>query len=468
MATAVSRLPTMRLARAPSLSLRLAGVFGLLAAASVLFVAGVAVVIARSHLDRTLDRQLISSAASFQAGPATRVRQPAQLAVETRHWLAEHPLPEGQMAAIGLPDGRLLTSAAGGDLYEVGEPRALLNATHVRWWNLQGSEGGVRGLTVPILAHGGRLGTLILLAYERPQQRTLHALVSGIAIASAVGILLSLLLGFAVVRRSLRPLRTMAAEVGAIEAAGDLSRRLSLHGPPDEVGRLADSFDSMLERLEEAFHKQRRFLAEASHELRTPLTVVRGQLEVLADELDGRRLTQVGDELERMSRIVDDLLLLAHLDEGMVLRREPVELELVLREALLRGMLLAPRDIRVDAEPVVYARADAERLLQVTSNLVTNAIKHTPEDGHITLRSERVDGAALIHVDDDGCGIPPDELPHVFERFYRGTRERATLPDGSGLGLAIAHSLVAAMDGTLEVRSKPALATTFTVRLPAA
>jgi two-component system, OmpR family, sensor kinase len=296
----------------------------------------------------------------------------------------------------------------------------------------------------------------------------MHALVSGIALASTLGILVSLVLGIAVVRRSLRPLRTMAAEVAAIEADGDLSRRVLLSGPPDEVGSLADSFDSMLGRLEEAFHKQRRFLAEASHELRTPLTVVRGQLEVLADELDARKLVHASDELERMSRIVDDLLLLAHLDEGMQLRREPVELELVLREALLRGMLLAPREIRVDAEPVVYARADPDRLLQVTSNLVTNAIKHTPENGHITLRSERVDGQAVIHVADDGCGIPPDELPHVFERFYRGASERASRPEGSGLGLAIAHSLVAAMDGTLEVRSSPARATTFTVRLPAA
>src|SRR5205823_5980359 len=155
--------------------------------------------------------------------------------------------------------------------------------------------------------------------------------------------------------------------------------------------------------------------------------------------LDGTEQDSVAlatDELDRMARIVDDLLLLAHLDEGMQLRREAVEVELVLREALLRAMLLAPRDVRVESEPCLHALADPERLLQVLTNLISNAVKHTGEHGRIVLASRQEGDQAVLRVSDDGCGIPPAELPHVFERFYRGATERAIAPDGSGLGLA--------------------------------
>jgi signal transduction histidine kinase len=311
-----------------------------------------------------------------------------------------------------------------------------------------------------------------LLAYQRPVARTLHALLSGIAAASAIGLAFALLLGILVVRRSLRPLSTMAAAVAAIEATGDLSRRVGLRGRNDEVGRLARTFDRMLAKLEDTFQRQRRFLADASHELRTPLTVARGQLELVANQLEpgtgAAPLSVATEELDRMAHIVDDLLLLARLDEGLQLRREPVEVELVLREALLRALLLARRETRVQTEPDLYVLADSERLLQVLTNLVTNAITHTDEHGYLVLAAERHGDQAVIRVCDDGCGIPPDELPRVFERFYRGARERAAAPEGSGLGLAIAHSLLTAMNGTIEACSAPARGTTFTIRLPIA
>ena len=455
--------------RAPSLTLRLAAVFGLLLAATVSLVAGVTVMVARAQLGRALDHQLRGSAQSFQRGPGSRAHGPVDLAAQTRGWLAEHPLPAGQMAAIRLPGGRVLTSAGGLDLFEVPTPHALLTANRVAWWSGRGSEGGVRGLTVPIRVHHRQLGTLVLLAYERPLERTMNELVSTIERASLGGLAVALLLGVFVVGRSLRPLRTMAGEVSAIEATGDLSRRVELTRAPGEIGRLAAAFDRMLAGLEEGFQKQRRFLADASHELRTPLTVVRGQLEVLADELDGAHhelFSSAQDELDRMARIVEDLLLLARLDEGLELRPEPVELELVFGEALLRSMLRAPRLVRVEAEPDVYARADSERLLQVLTNLVTNAVKHTGEHGRVTLASTRENGRAVIRVSDDGSGIPPSELPHIFERFYRGAGARAAVPEGSGLGLAIAASLIAAMDGSIEVRSSYGEGTTFTVSLP--
>ena len=167
-----------------------------------------------------------------------------------------------------------------------------------------------------------------------------------------------------------------------------------------------------------------------------------------------------------MARIVDDLLLLARLDEGMPLRSEPVELELVLREALLRAMLIAPREARVETEPDLYARADGERLLQVLTNLVANAVKHTDARDAIVLTAGREDGRARVQVYDTGDGIAPADLPHVFDRFYRGAQRRAAEPEGSGLGLAIARSLVGSMHGTIDVDSAVGRGTTFTVRLP--
>ena len=196
---------------------------------------------------------------------------------------------------------------------------------------------------------------------------------------------------------------------------------------------------------------------------------MRGQLELLADQLDDDRralLLQTEHELERMGRIVDDLLLLARLEEGMQLRAEPVELELVVRDAVLRAMLIAPRPIRVDAEPGLYARADYERVLQVLTNLLANAVRHTGASDAIVLTSAREDGRALLRVADSGRGIPPDELPRVFERLYRGGEERATDPDGSGLGLAIARSLVESMHGTIDVDSVLGRGTTLAIRLP--
>jgi signal transduction histidine kinase len=466
-----SRAISSRPQRPGSLSFRLAAIFGLLVAATVLVVTGVALAITRVRLERSLDGQLRNTAISFQRGPAIRTQAPGGLTTATRRWLAERPLPLDQMAAVRLADGRVLTSAGGLDLFEISHPGALLRAQRTRWANLQGREGGVRALTVPIDAHGRQFGTLVLLAYQRSVYRTLHALLEGIGAASAIGLALALLLGVLVVRRNLRPLGAIAADVARVEATGDLSRRVGPVGRGDEIGRLASAFNAMLIRLESAFLAQRRFLADASHELRTPVTVARAQLELVVGRLEAPErdaVALVEDELDRLARIIDDLLLLARLDEGLQLRREPVELELVLREALLRGLLLAPRQTRVQAEPNLYVLADPDRLLQVVTNLVTNAISHTDEHGCITLTAEQRRGHALIRVGDDGCGIPAHELPRIFERLYRGANERATTPEGSGLGLAIASSLVAAMNGTIGVYSIPANGTTFSVVLPLA
>jgi two-component system OmpR family sensor kinase len=464
----VSPLPPRR---SLPLAVRLTALYALLVAATLLVVIGVTSIVVRSHLDRQVDAQLLAAAASFGRGPAAHADDENALLGAARAWLAEQPVEKGDMAAVRV-GGRVLSSTGDLDLFEVANARQLLTTTAGRWWNLSGREGDVRGLTIPLRARAGQVGTLVLLAYKERVVRTLASVLRAIGWASAIGIGFAALLGFAIVRRSLRPLARITRQVDAVEATGDLSGRVAMVDAGDEVGRLAAAFDRMLARLQLAFGSQQRLVADVAHELRTPLTVARGQLELLGDELesvDQRRSFAVATgELDRMARIVDDLLLLARLDEGLQLAAEPVEVDLVLREALLRAMLLEPRDFRVDAQPGLYALADPERLLQALTNLVKNAVEHTPADAAIALSAAAGGDRVLIRVADTGPGIPAHDLPHVFERLYRGSHTRGRPGGGAGLGLAITASLVEAMHGTIEVASAERAGTTFTIALRAA
>ncbi|HVW31621.1 MAG TPA: HAMP domain-containing sensor histidine kinase, partial [Acidimicrobiia bacterium] len=288
------------------------------------------------------------------------------------------------------------------------------------------------------------------------------------------GLLFAVALAFVSVRRTLRPLSRMAAEIDAIEPGGALPAHLAatVHAPADEVGRVADAFDSLLGRIDEAIASQRRFISDASHELRTPLTVARGHLELVGrlDDPDADRSVRLAlEELDRIGSTVEQLLLLARLDEGGVaLAREPVDVDLLLREAAVRGLRLGPTgDIDVDVPEGLCAQADPDRLLQVVSNLTGNALRHGGDGVRITLSARpQGNGDVLIEVADTGPGIPAADLPHVFDRFYRGSAARRGVPGGAGIGLAIVASLVEAMGGAVSVRSAAGQGTTFSLRLP--
>ncbi len=455
-----------------TLTVRLAVTYALLVTATLLVVAGVATQLIRSHLSDTLDERIAAVVRAFREGPATRIEGAEDLPAEARAWLAESAFPDDQVVAVRTASGDVLTSSGGIALEDLMSSENLLTATTSRWWDVEGPDGPVRALTTPLVLDGETAGTLVVAASRADEEGTLSGLLSGIAWAAGLGLAFATVLGVIAVRRTMRPLRKMASEVETIQETGDLSRRVGRTGPEDEVGRLAGSFDAMLARLEEAFGSQRRFLSDASHELRTPLQVARGQLELLEEEIKGadarRSLALLEEELERMRRIVDDLLLLARLDEGMPLVRRPVEVELIVREALLRGMQLARRQSYVDVEPGLHAMADPERLLQVLTNLVANAVRHGGDDATLHLRGRHAGDRVEIAVSDDGPGIPAEDLPHVFERLYRGSKARTGFPGGAGLGLAIAASLVEAMGGGIRVESEPGRGTTFIVALPSA
>ncbi|MGH2769622.1 MAG: ATP-binding protein [Actinomycetota bacterium] len=458
------------------LSFRIVGIYAMLVAATLLVVTGLALHLTRIHLAREVDQRLAAVANSFKRGPAKRAVGTAELVQEAKRWLEQQAFPRDQVAAVApLAGGEVLQSSGGIDLREVPRAHELLVSKRQDWWDVEGPDGPIHALTVPILQRGRpvgtQVGTLVVAISRSTLESTIGTLFSGIAIASGIGLAFATLLALVAVRRTLLPLARISREVEAIQETGDLSRRVTGLGPADEVGRLGDAFDGMLERLEEAFLSQQRFLSDASHELRTPLTVIRGQLELLDREirsLEARRSLAVAvEELDRMRRIVEDLLLLARLDEGMPLATEPVEVELAVEEALLRSMVLASREPKVKVESELYVTADPDRLLQVLTNLVSNAVRHGG-DAPVGIEARGRNGQVEIEVSDAGPGISPEDLPHVFERLFRGSIARSRSPEGAGLGLAIAASLVRAMNGEITVSSTLGDGTTFTVALPRA
>ncbi len=279
--------------------------------------------------------------------------------------------------------------------------------------------------------------------------------------AGTATLLAAIGLGFAFATRLSRPLRRMATTAAEVRA-GDLSKRIDASGRNDEVRVLADSFDRMLDRLEDAFARQRGFVADASHELRTPLTVIRGQLEVLARQrdvtpADVRHVDEVvRTEVLRMERLVDDLLLLARADEGELLRPTALALRPFVTELFDALTLTAERRFELGEVPDGILRADEDRLAQVVRNLARNAIEHTAPGGLVRLRvTAQPRGWVEISIEDDGPGIPPEQRDRVFDRFHRVDSSRARGKGGAGLGLAIARAIVEAHGGRIRAGVSP-------------
>lgn len=287
-------------------------------------------------------------------------------------------------------------------------------------------------------------------------------------------------LTFPLVGAALRPLVDMERTSRRI-ANGNLSLRLHTPVTDDEIGHLALSFNWMVAQLEAAFQRQKQFVADVSHELRTPLTALSGSLEMLligADQGDSeasRRLAHnMYAEVQRMHRLVEDLLALTRLDEGkMVLRKDIIDIHTVIEKVYDQAQQLAHgQEIRCEIAPDIPPLcADADRLQQVLLNIVDNALKFTPSGGSVELSAySEGQTTVIIKIHDSGKGIPPDALPHVFDRFYRADAARTRQPqsaNGNGLGLAIAKELIEAQGGTISIDSVQDKGTTVTVRLKA-
>ncbi|MFT4200958.1 sensor histidine kinase [Gordonia sp. (in: high G+C Gram-positive bacteria)] len=317
--------------------------------------------------------------------------------------------------------------------------------------------------------------------------RTMSRLIKLQLIVGAIVVAVMGLLSYLLVRGSLRPLRRVEETAHAI-AGGDLDARVPESPPGTEVGSLSESLNAMLGQIQRAFdkteaseqqaraseEKMRRFVADAGHELRTPLTSIKGFAELyqqgaVTDADDAFR--RVNDEATRMSLLVSDLLMLAHLDADRPVEKAPVRVNDLVVEAVHSARAAAPdRDIALqvpDATPVVLG--DHPRLMQVVRNLINNAVAHTPPTAAITVRVlPEADEAVRIEVADTGPGLTPDETTQVFDRFYRGdsSRHRGSSGGGNGLGLSIVSALVAAHGGRVGVDSEPGEGATFWVDLP--
>jgi signal transduction histidine kinase len=241
-------------------------------------------------------------------------------------------------------------------------------------------------------------------------------------------------------------------------------------GRTDEIGDLAQAFNQTLERLERLFQAQQRLMADVSHELRTPLTAVRGNIDLMQHmgETDPASLATIQEEVDRMARLVGDLLLLARADSGgLPLHMKPIELDNLLFEVYRRVRVLS-KTVHVVVTDIdqVRVRGDADRLKQLFINLVHNAIKFTPDGGEVRLSLSKTEFWARIVITDTGIGIPDEDLPHIFERFYRVDKARSRSQGGSGLGLSIAKWIVEAHGGEIYVTSEVGQGTTFAIALP--
>ncbi len=347
-----------------------------------------------------------------------------------------------------------------------------------------------------VSAHTGQVVGVVLVAKSQQDVNgALGTLGRTLFVADIVAIVIALLIGWLIAETSLRPIATITRTASAIArdaSAAGLGTRVTYRGAKDEVGELASTFNEMLASLEQVAEAQRRFVSDASHELRAPLTIIRGNLEMLRqtpDHSDADRAEIVDDayvEAERMSTLVSDLLLLARvdaasasrgaratqLDERLSGRREAVEMDQFVMDLFhsgqshLRALRKQIRLSVIDIAPVTVM-ADPGQIRQLGMILLDNAIKYTPANGQIRLSLEQIGSRAVFTISDTGIGISAEDLPHIYERFWRADRARERDEHGSGLGLAIALWIAQAHHGEIKVESAPGKGSVFTVSLPA-
>jgi two-component system OmpR family sensor kinase len=334
----------------------------------------------------------------------------------------------------------------------------------------------VRLYSVALVDNGVIFGVLQVGESLAQLNDTMRSITIALLIITPFVLLLGAFGSYWLAKRAFRPILHLTRTAREIKA-GDLHRRVPVPQARDEVYDLALTLNEMIGRLDQAFTQQRRFVADASHELRTPVTVIRSVTDVaLEDTLSINEyigvLREVNAEGERLGHLINDLLLLARADEErMPLDSEPVRLDLLALDvaagmeplAIERGI-----DLQVETLEPATVLADTARLIQVMMGLVANALTYTNEGGTVTLKVEVSEANANFSVRDTGIGIAPEDVLHIFERFYRADPARSRVASGSGLGLSIADWVVRAHGGSITVESQVGLGSTFTVALPLA
>ena len=451
-----------------SLRLRLTLLYATLMGAILLVMGGAVIMIVRILLLNGIDENL----ESLQEAIVENVTVNPMGRVEIDYGAAE--LTSDVYVQVWGVDGTSHTSFGQFDNFE---NRALdpnsLRIVHPIYRDLRGDGWHLRVLSVPLKQGDHVIAILQIASSLEFVDKTRSDLLDVLAIIWIGAVLFSGALVWLTLGQTLKPLEAITETAEQINRADDLSRRIPYNGTDhDEIGSLVGSFNQTLERLEALFTSQQRLLADVSHELRTPLTVIKGNVDLMRrmKSLDEESLTSIDQEAGRLTGLVGGLLLLAQAESGkLALAMKKVELDLLLTEVFQEMSILAGNKVRVHLNEIdqVYVNGDRDRLKQVLINLVANAVQYTPPGGDIFLSLEKIKDQARIICRDTGPGIPAEDLPHIFERFYRAEKSRTRGKTASfGLGLSIANWIVERHGGRIEVNSKEGKGTTFAIWLP--
>jgi signal transduction histidine kinase len=373
--------------------------------------------------------------------------------------------PEREFGRVLDANGSLVSSPFGReeDALPLSDEGLQLLQNQQEWWETATvSDEEMLIYSRPVIVDGETVYIVQVARSLTERNRTLQSLATALLIVGSVMTIIAFGIGWFLVGTTLRPIHKITQTAQTIGDERDFTRRVEYRGPPDEVGQLANTFNSMLSRLQDAFQKvehalemQRNFVADVSHELRTPLTTLRGNLGLLRRTLPPEEqadiVSDMVDESDRLIRLVNDLLQLARADAGRSLAKEPVEVSSILDETVRQARQLDPqRSIQLDASSNLRIIGDRDALKQIFLIVLDNALKHS--NGDIDVSAAQKGSQVEIHVQDFGEGISPEKLAHVFDRFYRGD-DTATIP-GFGLGLSIAKTLINGMGGEITMESE--------------
>lgn len=423
------------------------------------------------QLDQTLSTTAAQVAATLQDDDLAST---SDLAVHLNSAdQATNAFLQDQLFSMRLLDqrtGEILETTAAYALPVTAEARTSV-ATY-QTLSVTGQSSPVRVYTLPLVKSGylALQVTQSLRDIGETQAQILKILLAMLIVTA----LLALVTGIFLADRALIPVKAITRTARQI-GEHDLKQRIVLPLPADELGELAQTFNSMLDRIEGAFLRQSRFTSDAAHELRTPLSIMKTGVEVVLEQertpIQYRAaLETIEEEVQRLTHLTTSLLSLARADSPtLVLNRESIDLSIMVHTVLdqlapvaeQKGVTIGRRIV-----PQLPFCGDEDRLIQLMLNLVQNAIKYTPEDGRITVTAAQSGSSVSITVADTGPGIPAEHLNHIFDRFYRVDKSRNRDQGGFGLGLAIAQQIVQLHKGEIKVSSQAEVGTQFTVRLP--
>lgn len=426
-----------------------------------------------ARLDSRVGDSLVQEAQEFRSladGLDLRSGRPLERRLQALFdlYLERNVLEEGEQVLTFTQAELYREKDTSPDDFRLSSRRALVR----RWSNLSEPESGgldtpsgpVRYLAVPLWYSGTHAGTFAVAKFTARDRDEIADAVRTAALVGAVVLLIGTAVAYLAAGRLLHPLRELTETARSLESS-DLTRRIEVRGD-DELAELGRTFNAMLDRLETAFSSQRDLIRDVSHELRTPITIVRGHLELMGDDPVERRetLELVTDELDRMARLVDDLLTLARAERPDFLQPEPLRLADFTHEVYAKATSLGDRRWTLHLQRDGSLDADPQRLTQALVNLADNAVKQTEEGAEIEIGADVEDGWARFWVSDRGPGLAEADRGEVFARFARGDGGKGYA--GTGLGLAIVQAVADAHGGKTEVDSEPGAGARFTVWIP--